>query len=450
MNYLNFLEVVLAFCFMVAIHEWGHYLAMRLVGVGVEEYCLFFPPRIYSKKFGSTLFSIGSIPLGGFCKPQGGDLSGGQSAEEMYAAPPKPGDYLAASWWKRIIILLAGPLMNFISGVLIIYLVLVAGEKVGIEKPVLGFVPPESLAYTAGFQENDQLLKVDGAPIQNMDTDLDDAYAKIAKTPGASAVFTVERDGKTMEIALAGDPQKPRFGFGLFPKDPAIIGDVPLGTPAWKAGIRPGDTILSVNGKKVSEWMQLTYAIKTQTSDVVQLQVERNGKTYPVTVHRIYNGVDNVIGIAPKDPDQFEIKRMGFLEAAPESFSRAIGFCAMYVDVIGKLVTGKMALKDNLGGAVSILRTMYQKASQGMEQFAKTVASISLILFLMNLLPLGIVDGGQILLCLVEGIKQNPVSVKFQHAYQVAGFALVVSLMGFAIFMDVWGWIMENFHRQIP
>ncbi len=445
---------MLAFCFMVAIHEWGHFLAMRLVGVGVEEYCLFFPPRLVSKKWGKTLYSIGSIPLGGFCKPQGGDLSG-ESAEQMYAKAPEPGDYLAASWWKRIFILVAGPAMNFISAVFILYFILIAGEKVGIENPILGFVPPDSPAYTAGFKENDHLLKVDGKDIKNMSTDLDDAYEKILKTPGASTVITVDRGGKMMDLTLTvdpkkEDPRKAKFGMGLFPSEPPVIGDVPLETPAWKAGIRPGDTVLSVNGKKVSEWMELTYAIKSTPNDAIQLQVLRNGKQYPVTVNRIYNGEDRVIGIAPKESSQFEIKRMGPLEAVPEAFARAIGFCGMYIDVIGKLVTGKMALKDNVGGAVVILRTMYQQAMQGTEKFAKTVASISLILFLMNLLPLGIVDGGQILLCLVEGIKRQPVSVKFQQVYQTAGVALVVCLMGLAIFNDIWSWVMESLHRQIP
>ena len=449
MNLFDFIEVILAFCFMVAIHEWGHFLAMRLLGVGVEEYCIGFPPRLASRKWGKTLYSIGAIPLGGFCKPQGGDLSG-QSAEEMYAKPPEPGDYLAAAWWKRILILLAGPAMNLLSALVILYVVLLAGEKIGLEGTVIGFVPPDSLAYACGFKENDHLLKVDGKDIKNLATDLDDTYDKFAKNPAASAVLTVDRSGKILDLTLKGDAQKAKFGFGLFEKEPPVIGEVPLGTPAWKAGIRPGDAIVSVNGKKVSEWMELTYAIKSTDNDVIHLQVSKAGKVYPVTVTRIYNGMDRVIGISPQESGKFEIKRWGPLEAVPEALARAYGFCGMYVEVIGKLVTGKMALKDNVGGAVTILRTMYQKAAQGAEQFSKTVASISLILFLMNLLPLGIVDGGQILLCLVEGIKQQPVSVKIQQAYQVAGFALVVSLMGFAVFMDIWGWVMENIHRQMP
>src|SRR5579863_5501236 len=103
MTLLYVAEVALAFFFMISIHEWGHYIAMRLCGVEVDEFCLGFPPRIVSRKWGKTLYSIGIIPLGGFCLPQGGDLSG-KSVEEMAANVPVPGDFLYASWWKRVII----------------------------------------------------------------------------------------------------------------------------------------------------------------------------------------------------------------------------------------------------------------------------------------------------------------------------------------------------------
>lgn len=434
---------------MVAIHEWGHFLAMRLLGVEVEEYCIGFPPRIASKKWGKTLWSIGAIPLGGFCKPQGGDLSG-QSAEEMYAKPPQPGDYLAASWWRRILILFAGPAMNFLSGFLILVLVLMMGERIYTEKPLLGFVPPDSLAYDCGFKKGDVLTKVDGKPIQNLATDLDGTYARFAKDPAATALIDLDRRGKNLQITLKGDAHKKKFGFGLFSYAPALIGDVPLGAPAWKAGIRPGDKVLSVNGKKISDWMELSYTIKSGNDDHLALQIERNGKDYPVSITRIFNGDDHVIGIQAQQAGDYQVVRMGFFKAVPEAALRGYYFCAKYLDVIGKLVTLKMNLKDNVGGAVTIFRTLYQKASQGLEEFLKTIISISFILGLMNLLPLGIVDGGQIILCLVEAVKRQPLSVKFQNAYQVAGFALVGCLMLYAVGMDVWNWVMENVHRQIP
>ncbi|HVZ79303.1 MAG TPA: RIP metalloprotease RseP [bacterium] len=446
---IYYLEVLIAFEAMIFIHEGGHYLACKFYKVDVEEFALGFGNLLWSRKWKGTLFSIRAFPLGGFCKPKGGDLSG-QSVEEIYAKPAEPGDFLFASWWKRVVIFLAGPGMNFVSGFLILVAVLMIGEKVYFERPVLGFVPPESLAYDCGFKKGDLLLKVDGKPIQDLSGDLDGTYAKLVKDPSASALFTVERGSKTLQIPLKGDVHPKKFGFGLYSSAPAVIGDVPLGTPAWKAGIRPGDKILSVDGRKVSDWLELSYVIKSGTNDHLELQVDRNGKDYPVSITRIYNGDDHVIGIQPQPSDKFTVTRMSFFQAVPEAGLRTYYFCKKYLEVIWKLVTLKMNLKDNVGGAVTIFRTLYQKAAQGIEEFLKTVISISFILGLMNLLPLGIVDGGQIILCLFEAVKRKPLSIKFQNVYQIAGFTLVGCLMLYAVGMDVWNWVMENVHRQIP
>ena len=136
MTLIHILEVVIGFSFMIFIHEGGHYLAARLFGVGVDEFALGMGPMPVSRKWGKTLYSIRAVPVGGFCKPQGGDLSG-QSAEEMYAKPPEPGDFLYAPWWKRVLIFLAGPGMNFISALLLMaFLFYAKGEIMPFEKPV--------------------------------------------------------------------------------------------------------------------------------------------------------------------------------------------------------------------------------------------------------------------------------------------------------------------------
>src|ERR1035441_9413971 len=167
MNILHILEVILAFGFMIFIHEGGHFMACRLFGVDVDEFALGFGNTLVSRKWGKTLYSIRAFPLGGFCKPRGGDLSG-QTAEEMYAKPPEPGEFLYASWWKRVVIFLAGPGMNFLSAIVIVFLLFVVlGEPVSTEKPLLGFVPPGSLAEKAGLQRGDRILKVDGKETQS-------------------------------------------------------------------------------------------------------------------------------------------------------------------------------------------------------------------------------------------------------------------------------------------
>ncbi len=457
MTLVHIIEVLFAFSFMIAIHEWGHFIAMRLLGVGVEEYCLGFPPRIASRKWGKTLYSIGSVPLGGFCKPQGGDLSGA-SAEEMNAKAPVPGDYLYASWWRRIIILLAGPGMNFISAILLVTLLfLLKGEIIPFEKPVLGFVPPGSLAEKAGLRKGDLLLKANGKDVTNLQT-ADELFPDYGK----SVLIQVQRGGKTFETTLTrpaknlsewalsnnavlrvfsslgfGPDAPPDPALGIAHFVPALVGMAAMGNPACNAGIQDGDEITAINGQKVTEWAEMTYFIRNTKEDPLKIEFVRNHQAHTVTVQRVYNGTYKAIGIMQaesKEPPA--VNKVSFFKAFSDAWGWSLSKSKEMLGGMGKMITGKVSLKDSVGGPVAIMRLMYRQASQGWEDFLLLVAVISLMLFIMNLLPLGIVDGGQIVLCLFEAVKRGPMSLRFQMVYQQVGFFLVIGLMLFTVFND--------------
>ncbi len=452
MPIVYWIEAIVALGFMIFIHEGGHYLACRFFKVDVDEFALGFGPILAKRQMGATLYTLRAIPLGGFCKPKGGDLSG-ESAEKMYEKAPEPGEFLHAAWWKRVVIFLAGPAMNFISAVVFLFILLLMGIKTPVEEPVLGFIQPQTLAYECGFHKGDRLLKADGRDIANLYTDLDAVYDRMTKDPRATAILTVLRDGKNLTLVLKNDKKDPNVSFGFFNFSPPTIGSVALMTPARKAGLQANDQVISVNGMKVSEWNELAYAIHTATTDPVKLEVLRGNRTLQFSIERIESGLtkSKAIGISPLDPTRFDVKRVGVGEAFVGAWARAVNFSVMYVDLLGKMVTGKISLKDNIGGPISIMRVMYQKASEGWDEFISMVATISLILCLMNLLPfLGVVDGGQVVLCILEGIFRKPVSVKFQDIYQKIGFALVFTLILFAVGNDLWGWILERVHSQVP
>ncbi|HVM33566.1 MAG TPA: RIP metalloprotease RseP [bacterium] len=449
MNAWFVVEVLLAFSFMIAIHEWGHFIVMRLSGVRVERFAIGFGPTLFAKKWGDTEYALLAIPLGGYCKPAGGDLSD-TSTEKMYERAPEPGEFLYAAWWKRVLIALAGPAMNYLSAFLLMFVILMAGEQIPVESPVLGFVPPGSFAAQAGVKKNDVLLSIDGQDVKNLYTDEDTIYNDLSKNPSQAVTLALARGQKTLTVLVSGDLKKPGADLGLNSLTEPVIGTVPLGTPARKAGLLPGDRVLSINGRKVSDWNEVAYRIHTAPSDDVSLLVSRGGQSYPVTLTRIYNGLYKAIGIAPVDPTTFTIKRLGPAEAFTTSASRIGAMTALYLDSLGKLFTGKISLKDNLSGPVSIMRTMYQKAAQGWIEFLSMVCFISLVLGVMNLLPIPVLDGGQIVIFLVEGIKRGPVPVRWQTLYQNVGFVFIVALMALAVFNDVWGLILEKFHSQIP
>ena len=448
-SFLWILEVVFAFSFMIAIHEGGHYLVCRLFSVDVEEFALGFGPTLFSRKWGKTLYAIRAVPLGGFCKPQGGDLSG-ETADKMYDKPAEPGDFLFASWWKRVFIFLAGPGMNMVTAFVLYFLLFwIVGDKVPLEKPVLGFVPPASAAQLAGLQEGDRLLKVDGKAERNLFRAFGDMEDGLEKHPEKGILLTMERKGQTLERVLKGDIKNKDFDLGIGEQLPTFIGTTPPSSPARKAGLEEGDQILSVDGKKVTEWGQMTYLIHNSPTDEVRLEVERKGKVSDVTLKKIYDGTGKHIGLSPPVGTQFDIRPIGLADALGDAGNKIVNTTVLYTGALWQMVTGKISLTANLGGPVTIMRFMYQQASLGWDDFFNIVAFISLILCIMNLLPIPVVDGGQIVLCIAEGIKRKAVPVKIQMVYQQAGFIMVVCLMGLAVFMDFWNLFLEKFHSQI-
>ena len=436
MNLLHILEVIFAFGFMIFIHEGGHYLACRLFGVDVDEFALGFGPKLTSRQWGKTLYSVRSIPLGGFCKPKGGDLSG-QSAEEMYAKPPEPGEFLHASWWKRILIFLAGPGMNLVSAFAIIFLLFMfLGEPQSNEKAVLGFVIPGSLAAQAGLKQGDLVLQAAGKDVKGFEDFLNDL-----PEAGKSADLRVLRGGKTLDLRIT-DPPKPSDPkaaapvWGLSDATPAVVGEAILGQPARDAGIRDGDKILEINGHQTSDWAQMAYFIRNAKSDPLDMVVGRGGETHRVSVHRVFNGDYMAVGISPPPEKGLTFKSVSIGKALSDSSGFILDRTVAILKGIGDLVLAKISIKDSVAGPITIMRMMYHRAAEKFQDFLTLVSGISLMLFIMNLLPIPVVDGGQIVLCLVEGVKRSPVSIKIQSAYQQVGLFLIVLLMGLAVFND--------------
>jgi regulator of sigma E protease len=446
MNILKIIEVIIGFGFMIFIHEGGHYLACRLFGIAVDEFALGFGPMLTSRKWGNTLYSIRAIPLGGFCKPKGGDLSA-QSAEEMYAKPAEPGDFIYASWWKRIVVFLAGPSMNFLSAIAIVaFIFIFVGKPVSDIKPILGYVSPGSLAEKAGLKQGDLIVKMDGKEVTNFDD-----LVKYFPGYGKTAAVVSQRNGKPFETKVERPP-KPADSpgsepeWGIIDVAPAVVGEALMGQPARNAGIRDGDEIIGINGKKPADWGEVSYLIRHTEKDPLEFEILRDGKLHRVSINRVFNGEYKAIGISRQMDKQIATQKTPFFQAFAEATVFTVDRCGLMIVGIGRLVSGRISLMDNVAGPITIMRMMYDR-SQKLEDFLLLVSMISLMLFIMNLLPIPVVDGGQIVLCFVEGLIRKPVSVKAQMIYQQVGFYLIIGLMGLAVYNDIKNIVLEILNR---
>jgi regulator of sigma E protease len=222
-----------------------------------------------------------------------------------------------------------------------------------------------------------------------------------------------------------------------------------IGQPARNSGILEGDEIVSVNGKKPVDWSEFSYLVRNTKVDPLQLEIKRADKFHTISISRVFNGQFMAIGVTqPIEEKQVDYEKVPAGQAVLDAWATTWARCGNLLNGIGMLVTGKVSLKDSVGGPITIMRMMYKRATEKWVELINIVALISLILFLMNLLPLGVVDGGQILLCLIEGIKRSPVPIKVQIRYQQVGFALVIGLMSFAVFNDLKNLFLEV-HNQI-
>jgi regulator of sigma E protease len=337
--------------------------------------------------------------------------------------------------------------MNFLSAIVIVALIFIfMGRPVSNTKPILGYVSPGSLAEKAGLKRGDVIVKIAGKEVRD--------FEEIVKYfPGyeKEAAVVAQRNGKTFETKIERPPKPADSAvketeWGIIDVAPAVVGEALMGQPARNAGIRDGDEIIGINGKKPVDWGEVSYLIRHCEKDPLEFEILREGKVHKVSVNRVFNGEYKAVGISRWFDEKTATEKMPFFEAFGQATVFTVDRCGLMVVGIGRLVTGQISLMDNVAGPITIMRMMYHR-SQKLQDFLLLVSMISLMLFLMNLLPIPVVDGGQIVLCFVEGVLRKPVSIKAQMIYQQVGFFLIIGLMGLAVYNDIKNIFLEILNR---
>jgi regulator of sigma E protease len=448
---------------MVFIHELGHFVAAKMNGVAVEVFSLGWGPRLVGFRWRGTMYQIAWFPIGGYCKMKGevtpGMVGGkGEGQAGSPALPPAPvtqapgGSFNEAAPWRRIVISAFGPIFNLVFAALIITVIWWAGFAVfsGDNRIVLATdytletfskQPPATLA---GLKTGDRVTAIDGAPVEKFQ----DIREKVSTAPNRTFMFTVARaeGGATRTLTIPVTPWLDKDSgagqIGVYEwRDPVVEGVQP-GSAAGMAGLRTGDRIVGADGHAVANQMDL-YQVLASKPAKVSLDVERNGRrmTAPLVLSYTEKGAADLgITFAQK---MYRSPRLGPLGALVRGFADTWTYTALTVKGFGLLFQG-INLRNAVAGPVKIAYIIGDTAVSGFQvgvgagliSSFRLIAFLCIVLFLMNLLPIPAMDGGQIVLFLIEIIRGKSVPAKLFWRIQLVGFSILLALLVVVTFND--------------
>ena len=425
------MTTVLSFLFvlgvLVFVHELGHFLAARRVGIRVLTFSLGFGPKLLKTKRGDTEYCISLIPLGGYVK------MAGESAEE--ARTGAPDEYMSKSKWERFQVLIMGPVMNLVLAVVVLAAVLAQGAQVPAyrdEAPVIGGLTPGGPADMAGIRVGDRILTVAGDAVPTWDK-FDIA---IATRPKREVPVTLEREGQTIGVTVRPTAEgRYEIGdVGVLPDATPIIQSVIPNDPADKGGVKANDLVLAVNGERMASRQQLVTAISKNPGKATELLVKRDGQEVRVTVTPELRAGRGMIGVTITEPTKTFTPTAW--EAVKLSVERNIEGSTLIFRTLGGLFVGQTSFKQ-LQGPVAIAQLSGESAQIGWAALFSLMATLSLNLGLLNLFPIPMLDGGHILIMALEGIARRDFSVQVKEKMLLAGFVVILMLMVTVIYNDL-------------
>ena len=435
---VNTVSFIVLVGIMVVVHEFGHFLVAKLCGVRVEAFSFGFGPRLFGVKYGDTDYKVCLLPLGGFVK-----MTGENPGEEPLV--DDPGAFMAHPRWQRMLIGVAGPFFNFILAfVLMVWYFGWLNEVPDIKTVQIEWVTPGSAADQAGLKTFDIIRSFNNVSNPDVAT-FDDL---INDDQNQTVPVTVERGGKLIQTSLripedskVSDTDLSQAGiFVQVEHKPIGIERVSSNSPAEHAGLHPGDSILAVDGHEFHTTIPLLDYMQTGQGKPITLTVARNGATLPPVVVYPYSNASKwrlgFVSVTPDDPP-VQIKPMTFSKAVSSSRDFCAKNSVMIVGVLRKLFTHQESV-TNLSGPVGIAVAAGDaaKARDWGYKFG-LAASISLNLGILNLLPFPILDGGLILLLLIESTIRRDISILVKERIYQAAFVVLVALFAFITFNDV-------------
>jgi regulator of sigma E protease len=452
MMIVNILIGLVGLGIVVFFHELGHLIAAKSVGIEVEAFALGWGKKLVGYTWRGTEYRIAVFPVGGYCKMKGEQSYATALENNEETIPHESGSFFSAAPWKRVVTLLAGPVANVILAVCVLGVIwwvgydiqtyenriVVARDYPAISTPAGEQPDIPDVATRAGLETGDYIVAIDGEPV-NSYRDIEQAVVQSAQD---RLELTVARDGQRIPVALTPeiDRETGAGQIGIQPWIDPIIARVMPDSPAAEAGIRAGDRILSINGAPTPHSVAVVQEL-SQSPPEATVTIARDGRSQQIDVSV---GEERRLGI------EFALKTVStpdynIFQALGRGATQSVEILVGTVRGLGQLFGGEVQLRSAVAGPIRISYEIGNQATAGLQQglfegfmaFFRFISLLSVVLFFMNLLPIPVLDGGQIVLSVVEWVRNRQLKPRTVQRYQMVGGLIVIGLLVFAVFSDI-------------
>ena len=436
------LEVLLLFNLLIVVHELGHFLAARWRGLYIERFGVWFGKPLWKKKINGVQYSLGSLPFGGFVAlPQLApmDIIEGK-ADVDRARLPK------ISALDKIIVAVAGPLFSLLLALCFAVIVWAVGHPVseGDSTTVIGYVTPDSPAQKVGLQPGDRILSIDGKPVRRFMGMNDSVSWDVVRSEGKKIAVKFQRDGKVQTVWVEpykaetrGWRRKSVRQLLVYPAETPIIAKVEANTPAAAAGLRSGDTVHGFNQTPIYHPIALLEYISKHPNEELVLQVERGGSRLDVRVKPTL--LPTAGEMKPRIGIQWDSTGIVSIQH-PNPIEQVYNSVTSTLKTIGAVASPKSDVKlQHLSGPVGIWNIYVRlfEAEGGWKLALWFSVILNVNLAILNMLPIPVLDGGHIVLALIESVRRKPVNMRVLEVVQTSCAVVIIGYMLYITFFDV-------------
>ncbi|WPU96846.1 RIP metalloprotease RseP [Mucilaginibacter sabulilitoris] len=434
-------QLILGLSILIILHELGHFLAARAFGIKVEKFYLFFDAwniSLFKFTYKGVEYGIGWLPLGGYVKIAG--MIDESMDTDQLAGPPQPWEFRSKPAWQRLIVMLGGVTVNIILGILIFWVLTMrfGDSYIPNSAAKYGIVPGE-VGKKIGLLPGDKIVAINGKAVERFD-DLTSPKVLLENT-----VFSIERGTEHVSVTIPRTILNDLSDHGIeefISRIPRIKFSVDsVYGNSLKGGLQKGDSVVAVNGQSIAFWDQLQVALLNAKGKVADVTAKRNNALVPLKIQ--VNG-DGTIGFARSKEGFPQVKTIyyGFFGSLPIGASRAWGTFTDNAKGLGKIFKGDVKFSKAVSGPVAIANLFGSHVDW--VHFWSLVGFLSMVLALMNLLPIPALDGGHAVFLIIEMIKGKPLSDKFLERAQIVGFVILVTLMVFVFGNDIVKQVMKK------